>query len=288
MAPEPPAHTARPVAVIGAGTLGRRIALMFATRGGTVRVHDPDPAQREAAAGYVRGALPGVLASREDGAAGDVVTTGAPETAVAGAWLVVEAVPEQLELKRDVFATLDRLAPRDAILASNSSSFASRLLVDRVTRPERVLNAHFYMPPEQNAVEIMTCGSTARAHLDTLLAALPAYGLHPFEARKESTGFINNRIWGAIKREALQVVAEGVATPQEVDRLIEVNTGAPGPFRTMDAIGLDVVLAIENHYATELPHLPEGPRALLRTYVEAGHLGTKTGRGFYDDYPAAR
>ncbi|MDJ1131846.1 3-hydroxyacyl-CoA dehydrogenase family protein [Streptomyces iconiensis] len=280
-----PAHDSRPVAVVGAGTLGRRIALMLASRGGTVRIHDPSAAQRDAAEEYVRQTLPGVVAAREGASPGAVRTTGDLASALADAWLVIEAVPEELGLKRRVFGDLDRLSPPDAVLASNSSSFASRLLIDHVTRPQRVMNAHFYMPPEQNVVEIMTCGHTRRALLDHLLTVLPSYGLHPFEARQESTGFINNRIWAAIKREALQVVADGVATAQEVDRLIELNTGAPGPFRAMDAIGLDVVLAIENHYASQNPHLPSSPRTLLHTYVDMGHLGVKTGRGFYDDYP---
>ncbi|WP_405804769.1 3-hydroxyacyl-CoA dehydrogenase family protein [Streptomyces sp. NBC_01187] len=287
----PAGRAARPVAVIGAGTLGRRIALVFATRGGAVRVHDPSAGRRTAAVRYVRETLPGVIAARNaadaavaGAAAGEVRAVDDLAAAVEGAWLVVEAVPEELELKRRVFADLDRLSAPDAVLATNSSSFASRLLLGGVTRPARVLNTHFYMPPEQTVVELMTCGHTDRAVLDLMLAVLPEYGLHPFEARKESTGFIHNRIWAAIKREALSVVAEGVATPQEVDRLIQINGGGSGPFRAMDAIGLDVVLAIEEHYADENPDLPEGPRAVLRSYIERGRLGTKSGAGFYDDY----
>jgi len=108
-------------------------------------------------------------------------------------------------------------------------------------------------------------------------------GVHvPFVAHRESTGFIVNRIWAAIERESLAVVADGVSTPEDVDAMWMVNTGAPaGPFRMMDQVGLDVVLDIEDHYAAEDPHLPEGPRRLLHEHVDAGHLGRKTGRGFY-------
>lgn len=148
--------------------------------------------------------------------------------------------------------------------------------------PERVLNMHFYMPPVQNAVDIMSDGHTDPAIMDLLKARLPRYGVHPFEAHKESTGFIFNRIWAAIKREALSVVAEGVSTPQDVDEMWKINMGTPaGPFRMMDQVGLDVVPDIENHCADENPALPTGPRELLRKYVDAGHLGVKTGQGFY-------
>ncbi len=206
--------------------------------------------------------------------------------AVTNAWLVVEAIPERLELKMEIFGQLDKLAATDAILASNSSSYASHLFVDEVAHPERVLNIHFYMPPKQNAVDVMSCGKTDRDVLDFVLATLPQFGLYPFEARRESTGFIFNRVWAAVKRECLEVVAEGVSTPQEVDRMFQINTGsAAGPFRMMDLVGLDVVLDIEEHYCAEHPEYPEGPRRLLRSYLQQGRLGVKSGAGFYDDYP---
>ena len=216
---------------------------------------------------------------------GTVTVHEALAEAVAGAWLVVEAVPERLDLKRTVFADLDRLAPPDAILASNSSSYATSRLVDAVSEPERLLNMHFYMPPQNPAVELMSCGRTAPGLIDLLVERLPGYGLVPFEVHGESTGFIYNRIWAAIKREALAVVAEGVSTPEDVDRIFTDTLGAPfGPFRMMDAVGLDVVLDIEEHYAEEREGIPEGPRALLREHLAEGRLGAKSGRGFYEDY----
>jgi 3-hydroxybutyryl-CoA dehydrogenase len=113
----------------------------------------------------------------------------------------------------------------------------------------------------------------------------PSFGLVPFRVRRESVGFIYNRIWAAIKREALAVVAEGVATPEEVDHIFELTLGARnGPFRRMDRVGLDVVLDIEEHYAAIREGIPDAPRRLLREYVANGWLGAKSGRGFYDDY----
>ncbi|MFI2206487.1 3-hydroxyacyl-CoA dehydrogenase family protein [Streptomyces sp. NPDC020192] len=272
----------RPVAVIGAGTLGRRIALMFADRGGLVRIYDKSAQAGEAARAYVEENLPKVVAKIQGGKPGSVVVTNDMAEALADAWLVVEAVPERLDLKKEIFGELDRTAAPDAILASNSSSYASSEFIDQVEHPERVLNMHFYMPPAQNAIDIMSDGHTAPGIMELLKKELPRYGVYAFEAHQKSTGFIFNRIWAAIKREALEVVAEGVSTPQDVDEMWKINTGTPaGPFRMMDQVGLDVVLDIEKHYAAENPALPTGPRELLEKYVDAGHLGVKTGQGFY-------
>ncbi len=283
---QPPTDFAhRPVAVIGAGTLGRRIALIFAAHGAEVRIFDLAEPQRRAAVEFVSENVSSVTSVRNDEVPGWVSPDADLADAVREAWLVVEAIPERLELKIQMFGQLDELAPADAILASNSSSYASRLFLDKVHRPERVLNIHFYMPPKQNAVDIMSCGKTDRDVLDFVLATLPQFGLYPFEARRESTGFIFNRIWAAVKRESLEVVAEGVSTPQDVDRMFQLNTGGAGPFRMMDQVGLDVVLDIEEHYCAEHPEYPEGPRRLLRSYLDQGRLGVKSGAGFYDDYP---
>jgi 3-hydroxybutyryl-CoA dehydrogenase len=170
------------------------------------------------------------------------------------------------------------------VLASNSSSYPTSQIVDAVTRPERVLNMHFYMPPLQNAVELMSCGMTKPELIEALMEILPRFGLEPYHVQRESIGFIFNRIWAAIKRESLTVVADGIATPKDVDRIFQsVLRSAEAPFRLMDKVGLDVVLDIEEHYAAAKGH-SEGPRRLLRGYVQEGRLGQKTGCGFYDDY----
>ncbi|MBV9319570.1 MAG: 3-hydroxyacyl-CoA dehydrogenase family protein [Mycobacterium sp.] len=284
----PTNFASRPVAVIGAGTLGRRIALMFAGHGAEVKIYDLAEAQCHAAVDYVSQNISALVGQRTGVVAGRVSADADLGDAVRNAWLVIEAVPERVELKRQVFGQLDELSAADAILASNSSSYASRMFLDNVHRPERVLNIHFYMPPKQTAVDVMSCGKTDRDVIDFIMATLPRFGLYPFEAQRESTGFIFNRVWAAVKRECLEVVAEGVSTPQEVDRMFEINTGsAAGPFRMMDQVGLDVVLDIEEHYCAEHPEYPEGPRRLLRSYLQRGRFGVKSGAGFYDDYPRA-
>src|ERR1700677_3742513 len=277
--------TGRPIAVIGCGTLGRRVALMASTRGGEVRIYDQHQHCLDEGLEYMTEKLPVVLASIPGAVAGLVGGKSELAAVVRNAWLVVEAVPEKPDVKREIFAELDSMAPQDAILATNSSSYPSSRLVDLVAHPERLLNMHYYMPPELPMVELMSCGKTDPAIIDFLMEHLPLYGLVPFRVQRESVGFIFNRIWAAIKRESLSVVEEGVAKIEDVDRIWDLFTAhQTSPFRVMDRVGLDVVLAIEEHYAAVRNDIPEGPRKLLRRYVDGGRLGVKSGRGFYDDY----
>jgi 3-hydroxybutyryl-CoA dehydrogenase len=276
----------RPIVVIGAGTLGRRIAAVFASGGAHVRINDLNAEQRDAALAYTQETVPQLNQRLEERGeqvqAGTVTATDDLSAALAGAWLVVEAVPERLDIKIPLFGQLDHLAEADALLATNSSSYASSAVIEKVERPQRVMNMHFAMPPASMAVELMSSGASTLTLLEQLATTLRRYGLDPYIARKESTGFIFNRIWAAIKRESLEVVASGVSTPEDVDGIMRANMGlAAGPFQLMDKVGLDVVLDIEEHYALEFPHLPTGPRELLHSYVDAGKLGRKSGEGFY-------
>jgi 3-hydroxybutyryl-CoA dehydrogenase len=276
----------RPVAIAGAGTLGRLIATVFAAGGSDVRLFDPSAEQLEAGRDHVEQHVAEVQEALDLQPARTAAVEAVDDLAraVEGAWLVVESVPERVDLKVEVFGELDRIAAADAILATNSSSLPSRLVIDEVKRPERVLNMHFQQPPQLNAVELMSCGETDPAVIDALMDRLPAYGLAPFRVQRESDGFIFNRIWASIKRECLMVVEEGVATPEDVDEMWRIFTrpGIP-PFRLMDRVGLDIVLAIEEHYAEVRDGIPEGPRTLLRRYIDEGRLGAKSGGGFYDD-----
>ena len=276
----------RPVTVIGGGTLGRKIALMMADRGGVVRVVDKIPEVREAAKAYVEENLPALAATIDGGAVGRIELSDDMAAAVKGAWLVVECIPEKLELKTAIFGELDQLADDDAILASNSSSYASEEMIGLVKRPERVCNVHFYQPPEMPAADLMSCGHPDPAILPFLKEELAKHGVYGFIAATKSTGFIFNRIWAAIKRECLAVVADGVSNAADIDQMWMLNFGMTwGPFELMDKVGLDVVRDIELHYLHERPGLPTNTIELLDGYIARGELGRKTGKGFYD-YPA--
>ncbi|MFV0301466.1 MAG: 3-hydroxyacyl-CoA dehydrogenase family protein [Paracoccus sp. (in: a-proteobacteria)] len=275
----------RPIAVVGAGTLGSRIALIMATQGAEVRISDPNEEARARGVAFANDSLAKLVEATPEGKAGRIVGAATLEDAVRDAWIVFEAVPEKPELKQAIFGDLDRLAAPDAILASNSSSFPTSEFIGGLGNPARVLNTHFMMPPDVNSVEIMSSGATDERIIDLLMTAFPKYGLTPYHVMRESVGFIFNRVWAAIKRESLAVVAEGAASPDTVDRIFRQNFGThEGPFRMMDRVGLDVVLNIEEHYAELRDGLPEGPRELLRKMIAEGRLGVKSGRGFYDDY----
>jgi 3-hydroxybutyryl-CoA dehydrogenase len=276
----------RPVTIVGAGTLGQRIAAVYAAGGADVHVHDMSAEQLDACRRFVSDNIERVqtlLDVHPSQGAGDISLYHELGEAVRGAWMVVESVPEDLELKRRVIGDLDRLSEADAIVASNSSSLPTSQMLSDVEHRWRVLNTHYQQPPELNAVELMSCGETDEGVIPGLISTLPEYGLVPFWVRRESDGFILNRIWGSIKRECLMVVEEGVATPEDVDAMWAIFAGAGiPPFKLMDRVGLDVVLAIEEHYASVRPTLPEGPRELLREYLDRGWLGVKSGHGFYE------
>ncbi len=272
----------QPIAVIGMGTMGRRLAMRFSTRGGKVHAYDSNERVAEEGAAYARETVGDACKTIPGGTPGRVVIAPDLASAVDGAWLVIEAVAEKPDLKTELFGELDRLAAPGAVLATNSSSYKSSEMIGKVTRPERVLNMHFYLP-KLRSVELMTCGKTDEAYIRFLKDTLPRWGFVPYVALKESTGLIFNRVWAAIKRETIQVLAEGIATPEDVDALFrEVLSTESAPFRLMDQVGLDVVLDIEEHYAAERPNLPVEVRDLLKSYVAQGKLGVKTGSGFYN------
>ncbi|EIU06560.1 3-hydroxybutyryl-CoA dehydrogenase FadB3 [Mycobacteroides abscessus 5S-0422] len=278
----------RPVAVLGAGTLGRRIALTFATRGGVVHLYDVSEESLQSAKAFLDQRIPELVKTRSAlGAQPATIEyfTDLP-SAVKDAWYVVESVPEVQTLKIDLLGQLDEIAAPDAVIGTNSSSFMSSELIGKVKHPERFLNTHYGQPPEAPQAELVTDGHTDERIFDVLGAELPKHGFVTAVARKESVGFIINRVWAAVKREALAVVAEGVSTPAEFDRIWVASGMSPiGVFRAIDRVGLDVALDIEDNYIKHFPYIPTTSRDLLQKYVDEGKLGVKSGEGFYHDYP---
>ncbi|PLB52884.1 hypothetical protein P170DRAFT_444770 [Aspergillus steynii IBT 23096] len=279
----PKNYRERPVAVLGAGVLGRRIACIWTSAGYNVQVRDPSPEQRADCVAYVKenvssyaertGAQPGGITALEDLA-----------HAVSNAWLVIEAVPEKIHLKIETFAQLDNLTSNDCILASNSSSYKSSEMLDRVSDAgkTRILNMHYYMPPQIMVVELMTDGFTHPSIIQFMAERSKEAATNPYVARKESTGFIFNRLWAAVKREALTILAEDVSTPSEIDSIwTEMFVkGGSVPCKTMDNVGLDTVAFIEEHYIAERGLSADKTVEFLQTnYLDQGKLGTKCPAG---------
>jgi 3-hydroxybutyryl-CoA dehydrogenase len=271
--------------------MGRQITLQLAAHGQRILLIDPIEESRVAARAYIETAgdqlaANGVLPRTAGSPISLVAFSESFEGKLDDCWLVLEAVPERMELKRDLFSQLSGHAPENAILATNSSSFRSGLLADVTTRPERLMNIHFLNHPWlRPAVELMTSGYTDEALLGQVYGFLRECGLKPVIVQGESTGFLFNRIWRAIKKESLKVVAEGHGVPEDIDRFWCMSTGLKlGPFALMDRVGLDVVLDIERHYAWESGDPNDKPPQFLAEMVEQGRLGMKTGEGFYK-YP---
>lgn len=264
--------------------LGRRIACSWVAAGYRVILCDINEEQRNDATHYVEHHVDEYAKiSGKQGDGRNFTAVSDMKEAVKDAWLVAEALPEKLPLKIDIMAQLDQQAPKDCIFASNSSSYKSRFMLDKVDAGSRhrVCNMHYYMPPGINVVELMTCGETHEDILPFLHQKLQDAGMQPAIARKESTGFIFNRLWAAIKRESLLIMAEGVSEPEEIDKMfVTMFKDKPyGPCRMMDAVGLDTVAFIESNYVQERGIDPTARDWVQKNFVEKGKLGAKSGKG---------
>lgn len=276
------------VAVIGAGTMGAQIASLSALSGYTVTLWDSvDEALARGMDRAEQEIFPN-LGERRGLELAEIATglarlspAGSMKEAVAEADLVIEAVREEIGVKRAVFSELSRMTA--AILATNSSSIPSSLIASAVERPERLLNMHFFAPIwVRSMLEIMTCGESSDATLETAYDFGVSLGLVTAMVNGESKGFIINRIWRAVKRESLAVVDAGIASPEDVDRLWMMFFQTEyAPFGVMDMVGLDVVSDIETSYQLVSRDPGDTPSPTLARMIAAGELGEKTGHGFY-------
>ena len=277
-----PSTTGRAVCIVGAGVLGRRIGACWVAAGYRVRIRDIDREQIDRAVQYIEQEFwryKPTIDSEEI----DVEGFEDLETALDDSWLVIECIPEDIGLKQAVFVELEDLVEPDAILATNSSSYKSREIAAKV-HPEtarRVLNMHYFLPPDIRIVELMTSGSTHQEIFPFLQKHLRLSGILPFVARQESAGLILNRVWAAIKRECLMVLSEGVVSPKELDAVwteLFVKTGIP-PCELMDSVGLDTVSLIEQHYIAERRLYDPGVISYLQKFIDEGKLGAKSSKG---------
>lgn len=276
------------IAIVGAGFMGWQIALEPAVHGYRVIQLDLSrDALRDAAASQraelQRRLDSGQLSAEQTTATLQRLSYEADLQKASAAGLVIEAIPEKLELKRDLFRKLDQICPEQTILATNSSSIRISAIEDAVKRRDRVLNMHFFGHIwERPMVELMGGSATSPETIAAAAAFVESIHLTPLIVRKESTGFIFNRIWRAIKKESLRVADDGVASIEDIDRafMIFMNHDI-GPFGLMDMIGLDVIRDIELVYFRESGDPADAPPRVLLDKIKGGELGVKTGAGFY-------
>ncbi|MFO7172722.1 MAG: 3-hydroxyacyl-CoA dehydrogenase NAD-binding domain-containing protein, partial [Bacillota bacterium] len=286
-----PGWTPRRIAVIGAGTMGAGIAQVALQAGLSVVLHDVSAevlrrARERIFGGLAEAAARGKL-REEPGVAIRRLTLAEDLQAAAGAEAVVEAVPEDLGLKQRVFAELDRLCPPEAILATNTSSLPVTAIARATAHPGRVVGLHFFNPvPAMRLVEVIPGAATEPGVVERAVALARALGKEPVVAR-DTPGFIVNRIARPFYLEALRLVAEGVATPEQVDRAMVAAGFRMGPFALIDLVGLDVNLAVSESVYQQYYGEPRfRPQLIQARMVQAGRLGRKVGAGFYA-YPGA-
>lgn len=284
----------RRIGVVGAGLMGTNIALDFALAGFPVHITDARPEQLQRSRGTVEEntRLLEAHAALGEPPAEVLARIRYCETlgeTVSGTDLVVEAVSEDLELKRALFGRIAAEVSAECVLASNTSSFMPSLLADATGRPERFLVAHYWNPAHLiPLVELVPSPHTDADVLETLRLLYERMGKRPVVVRKETLGFIGNRLQFALLREALSLVERGVATPEDIDTVVRASFGrrlpVTGLFRTADLAGLDVLHAICGVLFPDLAANAE-PGPSMAELVAAGRLGTKTGAGWFTYTP---
>jgi 3-hydroxybutyryl-CoA dehydrogenase len=278
------------VAVIGAGTMGHGIAQVSAMAGYDVVLFDPQPGAVDSALAKIgdnldKGVERGKIAPDAASAALRRFHPGAASIAdaVRGAWLMIEAVPERMEIKQSLFAEAHAAAPEDAILATNTSSLSVTRIAEATGAPERVIGLHFFNPVHiMKLLEVVRGERTSQQTLDAALEYARRIGKEPIVVT-DTPGFASSRLGVVLGLEAMRMVEQGVATPQDIDRAMELGYNHPmGPLKLTDVVGLDVRLGIAEYLHGELGGEQYRPPEILRRMVAEGRLGKKSGRGFYD------
>lgn len=278
----------RQIAVIGTGTMGRGIAYLAAVSGHDTVVFDADRAALDGAKGWIESTLlKGVEKSKLTSEAAEAALRRVHlatdiEPAVRAADLIIEAVPENLELKSDIFAQADLFCSEETILASNTSSISITKLAGNVERRDRFIGLHFFNPPHlMKLIEIVRGERTSAETAAEMQELAKKMGKEAIVVR-DTPGFATSRLGVAIGLEAIRMLEEGVASAEDIDRAMELGYNHPmGPLRLTDLVGLDVRLGIAEYLAGSLGPRFEPPQ-LLRDMVAEGKLGKKTGRGFYE------
>jgi 3-hydroxybutyryl-CoA dehydrogenase len=280
------------IGIIGGGTMGNGIAQVFAVNGFDVTLHDSFPGALDRARTTIERSLgkfveKGKMQAADRDAALGRLQAAPSLDALAGVDYVVEAIVENVDAKREIFSRLDALTRPDVILTSNTSSISITALGAATKRPEKVLGMHFMNPvPIMTLVELIRGQATSAESMATATELCKRLGKTPVEAA-DYPGFISNRILMPMINEAIYAVMEGVGTPDAIDTVMKLGMNHPmGPLTLADFIGLDVCLAIMEVLHDGLGDPKYRACPLLRRMVAAGHLGRKSGKGFYSYAPA--
>ena len=270
------------VAVVGAGLMGHGIAQVFAAAGHPVAIVDESPDALATVHERVRANLE--RAGADPSAADRIELADGLEAAVGDAALVVEAAPERLELKQELFERMS--AATGAILASNTSVISIGAIGARAERPERVVGTHFWNPPHLvPLVEVTQAERTSLETVERTSALLADAGKQPIHVRRDVPGFIGNRLQHALWREAVSLVEHGICDAEDVDAVVKSTLGLKlqvlGPLENADLVGTDLTLAIHEYVLPSIDGRAE-PSPLLRRLVDEGCLGMKSGRGFHE------
>ena len=283
------------IAVIGAGTMGNGIAHVFAQSGFEVTLIDVQAAALERALKTIEKNLDRLIKkekiSQEDKAAtlGRITTSTNISEGVSQAELAVEAATERTDLKLQIFEQMDAAAPANCILASNTSSISITKIAAATKRPDQVIGMHFMNPvPIMKLVEVIRGFSTSDATCSSVMALSKALGKIPVEVN-DYPGFVANRILMPMINEAIITLHEGVAEVEAIDTVMKLGMAHPmGPLQLADFIGLDVCLSILEVLHNGLGNPKYAPCPLLVNMVTAGHLGAKSGQGFYVHTPGSK
>lgn len=283
-----PEHTINTAAIIGLGTMGRQVAWAAAKGGIAVRLFDADKNTLIGADKQLRAWYAADLSKSDaDAAIARLHVSSSLEDALTGVDLAFENVPESLDLKRKVHADIDNIAAPEVLQGTNASALKGSSIASATNRPDRFFNMNFTLPRGSNErlVEVMPNPKTSQQTLEAAKAWARRIGMIPIEVRKEILGYVQNRIWRAIKKECLFLVDQGYATPEDIDRGFVLAMGVEqGPFAIMDRVGLNTVKKVEEQYFEESADPSDQPPEYLLKLIAQGRDGVRTNGGFYD-YP---
>jgi 3-hydroxyacyl-CoA dehydrogenase len=280
------------VGIVGAGLMGHGIAQVFGIKGYSVNLYDKDPGILESAPGKIRAnlqlflELESIKESDVKLCLNNISPCHRMPDLCKGMDVIIEAVSEKLEVKQSVFAEMERYASRKTLLCTNTSGIRIAKISEGVQNKERVVGTHFWNPPHAvPCVEVIKSEHTSDEAFQVVLELMKKVGKEPVRVLKDIPGFLGNRLQLALFREALSLFQQGIASPEDIDRVVKYSFGSRfpfiGAFETMDLAGHDLGHEVQNYLFPELCSDLK-PLNVLKRMVEEGLLGVKTGKGFYE------